>query len=133
MGSGCGLVCRFIASDSRDPLFESRHRKFYYFQLFWMDKNKEKEAGNERTRRWSTIVTLLYDMVKSDRNGWVLYKTKVTRMFIFNFLQYFYLEEKRACISPCGDQLRIWSPSSWRTITEFVSLFGKYDIHLIVL
>ena len=50
LGSGCGSVGRVVASDSRGPQFESSHRQKFilniYCQLYWKDKNKEKEAGN---------------------------------------------------------------------------------------
>ena len=54
LGSGCGSVCRAIASDARGPRFVSSHRQTFisdislltYCQLFWKDENKEKEAGN---------------------------------------------------------------------------------------
>ena len=50
LGSGCGSVGRAVASNSRDPQFESSHcQKFIlntYCQLCWKDENKEKEAGN---------------------------------------------------------------------------------------
>ena len=46
-GSGCGSVGRAVASDSRDPWFESRHRQNFIFQLYnRKDENKEKEAEN---------------------------------------------------------------------------------------
>ena len=48
--SGCGSVGRAVASNSRGPWFESNHRQKcilnIYCQLYWKDKNKEKEAGN---------------------------------------------------------------------------------------
>ena len=50
--TGCGLVGRAVASETRDPRFEFRHRHFYatfiYFQLYFIEKTKikEKEAGN---------------------------------------------------------------------------------------
>ena len=51
LGSGCGSVCRAVASDSRGPQFESSHwQKFIlniYCQLYWKDENKEKEAGKD--------------------------------------------------------------------------------------
>ena len=51
-GSGCGSVCRVVASDTRGPRFESSHRQtfighlFVCCQLYWKDENKEKEARN---------------------------------------------------------------------------------------
>ena len=48
-GSGCGSVGREVASDTRDPRFESTHRQIFIFKLYnRKDKNKEKEkeAGN---------------------------------------------------------------------------------------
>ena len=48
--NGCGSVGRVVASYSRGPWFKSIHQpKFIlnvYYQLYWKDKNKEKEAGN---------------------------------------------------------------------------------------
>ena len=51
MGSGCGLVGRVVASDSRGRWFGSSnwknlHGTFVYCQLYWKDKNKEKEDEN---------------------------------------------------------------------------------------
>ena len=50
LGSGCGSVGRAVASDYRGLLFESSHlQKFtlnIYCQLYYKDKNKEKEAWN---------------------------------------------------------------------------------------
>ena len=34
MGSGCGSVGRVVASDSRDPQFESSHRQTFIEHLF---------------------------------------------------------------------------------------------------
>ena len=46
-GSGCGSVGRAVASDTRDPRFESSHQRNFIYQLYnRIDKNKEKEAGN---------------------------------------------------------------------------------------
>ena len=46
-GSGCGSVGRAVASNTRDPRFESRHRQSFIYQLYIRkDENKEKEAGN---------------------------------------------------------------------------------------
>ena len=52
-GSACGSVGRAVASDTRDPQFESGHRQTFKWnicflsacQLHWKDENKEKEAG----------------------------------------------------------------------------------------
>ena len=48
MGSGCGSVCRAVASDSRGLRYESSHRQKFilnnYCRLYLIDKNKEKEA-----------------------------------------------------------------------------------------
>ena len=51
MGSGCCSVGRAVASDTRDPRFESSRWQnlywiFVYCELYWNDENKEKEAGN---------------------------------------------------------------------------------------
>ena len=50
MGSGCDSVGRAVASDSRGPRFEFSHWQKVilniYSQLYWKDKNNEKEAGN---------------------------------------------------------------------------------------
>ena len=50
LGNGYGSVGRAVASNSRGQQFESSHRKNVYTniycQLFWKDKNKEKEAWN---------------------------------------------------------------------------------------
>ena len=51
MGSGCSLVGRAVASDSRGPRFESSHRQNIYiehlFTVNCIEKTKitEKEAG----------------------------------------------------------------------------------------
>ena len=48
--SGCGSVDRVVASNSRGTRFGSTQwQKFtfnIYYQLFWTDENKEKEAEN---------------------------------------------------------------------------------------
>ena len=48
-GSGCGAVGRAVASNTRDPQFESSHGKFIYYQLYkkmhWKDENKEKRMA----------------------------------------------------------------------------------------
>ena len=51
LNSDCLAVGRAVASDTRDPRFESSHRKFYLLstvlsKLHRKDENKEKEAGN---------------------------------------------------------------------------------------
>ena len=47
INSGCGSVGRAVASDTRDPQFESGHwQNFIYPMYNRKDKNKEKEAGN---------------------------------------------------------------------------------------
>ena len=47
-GIGCGSVGRAVASNSRGLWFESSHLQKIilniYCQLYWKDKNKEKEA-----------------------------------------------------------------------------------------
>ena len=49
VGSGGGLVGRAVASDSRDPLFDSRHQQNYTSQLYIQSieetKIKEKRPG----------------------------------------------------------------------------------------
>ena len=44
MGSGGGSVCRAVASDARDPRFESSHRQIILSDifLFTVRENKEK-------------------------------------------------------------------------------------------
>ena len=47
LSSVCGSVGRVVASDTRDPRFESSHWQNFIYQLYnRKDKNKEKEAGN---------------------------------------------------------------------------------------
>ena len=50
LGSGCDSVGRAVDSNSWGPQFESRHQQKFilniYFQLYWKDENKEKEAAN---------------------------------------------------------------------------------------
>ena len=60
VGSGCSSVGRVVASDTRDPRFESRHwqnfyRTFVYCHLCWKDKNKEK-----RGREWPIVSFFLF-------------------------------------------------------------------------
>ena len=47
-GSGFGTVGRTVASDTRDPWIESRHRQILFTIncIPRRDENKEKEAGN---------------------------------------------------------------------------------------
>ena len=45
MGSGGGSVGRAVASDTRDPWFESQHWQNFIYQLYIEKENKEKEAG----------------------------------------------------------------------------------------
>ena len=50
LGSGCRSVGWAVASNTRDPWFQSSHPKLYIEHLFtvnkcWKDENKEKEAG----------------------------------------------------------------------------------------
>ena len=52
VGSGCDSVGRAFASDTRGTQFDSSHRQIFYIddllicQLYWKDKNKEKQAWN---------------------------------------------------------------------------------------
>ena len=50
LGSGCGSDGRAVASNSRGLRFESIHCQKFILnincQLYWKDKNKEKEAWN---------------------------------------------------------------------------------------
>ena len=50
MGSGCGSVGREVASDTRGPLFESRHRQYFIMNIItfncWKDENKDKRGRN---------------------------------------------------------------------------------------
>ena len=52
VGSGCGTVGRAVASDARDPRFESSHRQFNllpfdcFINCIENMKMKKKEAGN---------------------------------------------------------------------------------------
>ena len=43
-GSGCGTVGRAVASDTRDPRFESQHRQKFICQLHYMEKAKIKQT-----------------------------------------------------------------------------------------
>ena len=40
LGSGCGTVGRVVASDTRDPQFESQHRQKFICQLYNIEKTK---------------------------------------------------------------------------------------------
>ena len=40
LGSGCGTVGRVVASDTRDPWFESQHWQKFICQLFYLEKTK---------------------------------------------------------------------------------------------
>ena len=50
MGSGCSSVGRAVASNTRGPRFESRHRQIFMEHLFTVNcivlKRRKKEAGN---------------------------------------------------------------------------------------
>ena len=51
LGSGCGLVGRAVASDNRDPQFESSHRRIFVQKIVNLLSNvlkrrKVKEAWN---------------------------------------------------------------------------------------
>ena len=57
--SGCGAVGRAVASDTRDPRFESSHLQNFICQLYnRKDQNKEKEAGNGPSLKKSSPCTL---------------------------------------------------------------------------
>ena len=46
MGSGCCSAGRAVASNTRDPRFESRHGQYLIYQLYnRKDRNKETEAS----------------------------------------------------------------------------------------
>ena len=45
-GSGCGSVGRAVASDTRDPQFETRHRQNFIYQLYNRKEKNKKEARN---------------------------------------------------------------------------------------
>ena len=60
-GSGCGSVGREVASDTRDPRFESRHRQNFFYQLHnRKDENNEREAMNGPSLK-KLIGTLILD------------------------------------------------------------------------
>ena len=51
LGSGCGVVGRAVASNTRGPGFESSHQQlllniYLLLTVCRKDENKEKEAGN---------------------------------------------------------------------------------------
>ena len=46
-GSGCGSVGRVVASNTRDPWFESSHRQKFILNVnFRKDKNQQKRGRN---------------------------------------------------------------------------------------
>ena len=52
MGSGGGSVGRAVASDTRDPRFESQHRQTLSTNCtLKKDENKEKEARNGQFKK----------------------------------------------------------------------------------
>ena len=71
VGSGCGVVDRGVASDTRGPGFESSHRQlllniYLLLTVCRKDKNKEKEAGNgpflkklKKPDEWGSISSLV--------------------------------------------------------------------------
>ena len=65
VGSGCGSVGRTVASDTRDPRFESSHRqKFVNCQLcIEKTKIKKKRPGMAHLKKtiWATVVAQLAD------------------------------------------------------------------------
>ena len=64
MGSDGGSVGRAVASDTRDPQFESQHWQslIYQLQLNRKDESKEKEARNGPS--FNKIVTRLQDVLE---------------------------------------------------------------------
>ena len=59
-GSGCGSVGRAVASDTRGMWLISRHQQNLFVasincQLFWVDQNKEKEAGNQNVQKLKKV------------------------------------------------------------------------------
>ena len=60
MGSVCGLVDRAVASDARDPRFESSHWKIL-ITLRYIEKTKIKE---KRGQEWPTFKKTKKGMVK---------------------------------------------------------------------
>ena len=66
-GSGCGSVSRAVASDSRGPRFESRHRQKFKLNIFTVScvertKIKKKEAGKGPFKKniWQWILLLCH-------------------------------------------------------------------------
>ena len=60
-GSGCGSVCRAVASDTRDPRFESRQRQNFIYQFYnRKDESKEKEAGNGPSNKTISLASKSY-------------------------------------------------------------------------
>ena len=59
---GCGAVGRVVASDTRDPQFESSHRQWNIWNVFICqllsrkDENKEKEAGNGPFKKMNPLL-----------------------------------------------------------------------------
>ena len=47
MGSCCGAVGRAVASNTRDPQFESRHRQFYLQSVLFFCIKDTRSIGNE--------------------------------------------------------------------------------------
>ena len=63
LGSGCGTVGQAVASDTKDPRFESRQQHNFIYQLYnRKDENKEKE-----TREWSILKKSLTNMFFSQQ------------------------------------------------------------------
>ena len=69
MGSGCGLAGRAIASNSRGPKFESKHRQNIYWTFFTVNciertKIKIKEAVNGQLflKKWHVHCRMLWTM-----------------------------------------------------------------------
>ena len=85
-GSGCGSVDRAVASDTRDPRFESRHWQTFIKHLFTVNcvektKIKRKEAGNGPfflKKTWPKYCS----KVRSERTNQKYYKE---RSFTGNF------------------------------------------------
>ena len=51
LGSGCGSVGRAVASDTRDPWFESRHRQNFIYQSYNRKDEKKAKFNNELDNR----------------------------------------------------------------------------------
>ena len=67
---------RAVASNCRDPHFESSHRQKFilnivYCQLYWKDENKEKEAENDRFLKMNEIVAHVgqFGVIQTKRRG----------------------------------------------------------------